>query len=302
MDRTLTVLFVAIMGFSCLADQCVSEWLGYGEVAFDDSLCYSYNEAPMPLVKNELSLLNGNPTDGIACVAESRSEEEYLWLAPTTNDFIVVGDVTSVNLISITGFDAEIRFGMVGTCVAWYRIGVKIRKTAEDGVNIGGFSFPVSYVLGLPDWPFYRGTTFEFRLRRNNNRWRVCSCEFVHPYPPFHKQGMTVLYSGYESESREIISLSERYGIGLSTNEASMVIRYSDGNVALYRSGRGILANRPRRNVFDFSNARMYLKEGAKKVSYWNKTWLWDVKIGDMPYLTRLTAEKGSALDPNLPN
>ena len=278
----VSLVIVAFVELECYAKYIESPWLGIGELQFYNAACFAHRARPSPML-----------IDGVDCEMTDHALNISNEASVATKDekVTVICDVVSINLISIDGLDEAIRFRRYDKVVAWHRVFAKVRESSNDIFSAKWFSFPVCVVVQMPEWPFYKGLTYALDLSCAEGVWRVDSYELVNPFPPFERQGVNVIFSGYETECSEINSFCKSHGIQFEKEEkTALQVSYPDGSVVLCISGFCVSFGDPMIKVYDFSSSKFYLLSGNSDSGnlYWSSAWIADARDGDEPFLKRI--------------
>lgn len=281
----LSILSFALVRSPVYASVNLSSQFYSGEITFSEEMSYSHQGSPIPLLVGGTTDCPHDDSSNSICIENNEKTKAEKWRRAT-----IIGDVVSVSLISVVGFDDAIRFGRLNSVVAWYRVSVRIRSLSGDFPSANWLSFPVGYKYSMPEWPFFKGVTFKIELFNQSDSWYISSYTFVQPSPPYGSDGVKVFFSGYESGEKAIYSFCKSNGIQVDGKRQMLLICYSNGSLVLCYSGDSEVFGSRFAEFFDLSRSKFCLvaDDFGLTNSYWSHSWIADAKDGDEPFLKKM--------------
>lgn len=286
----LAIFTKCLHGMSLISSSCLDS----GTLAFSDGMCFDMPHPPT------VSSPYG-ADDAIGETGAHGTANECGSASPVecgnndANHAYIVGDIVSMNLISIVGLDQATRFDCSMSRVAWYRVSVHVRKCMGDFPCAKFVSFPVAYVERAPEWVYFKGMTLGFDAAKVDGVWRIVSASLVVPYPPFGKEGIKAYFDRSESERGEVLSFCKKCGLNDDGNRPIALIRYPNGITILYRAGVQVTSEEYIGRFFDFTNSELYVDVGfaPESASYLENSWISEARNGNEPFARRLDIQSG---------
>ena len=294
MGHRLQYLVCSVVTLLCAYRLYADSWFrsvfcSYGAVSTNSMFYYNTTPPRLYSIDSDECLEEGEPEKRTA----GQDHESEAVSASSDNVNYIIGDIVSINLISINGLDPATRFRIGAIRArAWYRVEVCVREAKGDVPNVKFLAFSTSTPSGLYEWMFFRGLTLKVELSRRSQAWHVLSSTIVHPYPPFTSKDIKVVYSNdRKNDSKAIMALfCKERGIRMYDKRPYMMIQYSDGTIVLAQSGKILVSSEFAVEGWNgFADAKLYIDISAATADarlYWHHSWVAAAKSNptDEPY------------------
>lgn len=207
------------------------------------------------------------------------------------SSIIVVGDVLSVDIVALSGFDVN---RVLSDCPwkAWgvYRIDFLVRQVEKGSFSLRRFLFLARcdnknvFAREENRWLFYRGMTLRLGLNQRR-RDSVDGLAIVGalpcvPYAPFSPAQIVDPESDDVPYFKKII-VDRKEATG-DVRFPRLILRYNADDTVMFVSSRSI-TQFPYQPVFDYNAySRLYVRasEGSPAYDYWKYSWLAEPSLG----------------------